>query len=146
MRPTSAKVKYRPLVTCRLKSRSSGQTRMRITVVASPSTGLRQGLRNSRSRSRNQRFIGIPIVRKPRTLRADKVQLLCSKMTVFAQKVQWSQSHTFCRTEVQLGGSYLLASTEPTRADIKSPGGRQTWCLLGIRSGNRVQFFIELIK
>lgn len=36
MRPTSAKVKYRPLVTCRLKSRSSGQTRMRMTVVRQP--------------------------------------------------------------------------------------------------------------
>lgn len=47
------------------------------------------GLRNSRNRRRNQRFIGIPMVRK-----------LC----------------------------------------------RQTWCLLGIGSGNRVQFLIELIK
>lgn len=62
MRPTSASVKYRPLVTCRLKSRSSGQTRIRMTVDSSAFAGLRQGRRSSMRRSRNQRFIQTPIV------------------------------------------------------------------------------------
>lgn len=62
MRPTSASVKYRPLVTCRLKSRSSGHTRIRMTVDSSPCAGLRQGRRSSMRRSRNQRFIITPIV------------------------------------------------------------------------------------
>lgn len=62
MRPTSASVKYRPLVTCRLKSRSNGHTRIRMTVDSRACAGLRQGRRSSMRRSRNQRFIKTPIV------------------------------------------------------------------------------------
>jgi hypothetical protein len=55
-------VKYRPLVTCRLKSRSSGHTRIRMTVDSSALAGLHHGRRSSKRRSRNQRFIKTPIV------------------------------------------------------------------------------------
>ena len=57
IRPTSASVKYRPLVTCRLKSRSRGHTRIRMTVDPRAFAGLRHGRRSSMNRSRNHRFI-----------------------------------------------------------------------------------------
>jgi hypothetical protein len=58
--PTSAIVKFRPLVTCRLRSKSNGHTRIRITDSFNPPLGARQGRRRSISASRNQRFIIMP--------------------------------------------------------------------------------------